>query len=182
VISLPESLRPRAARIRALVLDVDGVMTDGSLVYGADGEAQKTFHVKDGLGIRLLRTAGIEVGVISAKRSAPLLARLRDLRIDRAELGRDDKRSALDELASALGVSCDEIAYAGDDLLDIPVLERVGLSIAVSDAHPRVRAKAAWVTHAPGGRGAVREIADDLLDARGELDAVCARLFAGPTP
>jgi 3-deoxy-D-manno-octulosonate 8-phosphate phosphatase (KDO 8-P phosphatase) len=178
VISLPDALRERAKGVRALVLDVDGVFTDGSLVYGGDGEQLKTFHVKDGLGVRLLKSAGIEVGVISARRSAALVARLSDLKISHVSLGRHDKLAAFVELAFAMRVGPEEIAYAGDDLIDLPVLERVGLSIAPADAHPRVRARVHWITHERGGRGAVREMADDLLESQGQLDAVCDRLVA----
>ncbi|HEY8428992.1 MAG TPA: HAD hydrolase family protein [Sandaracinaceae bacterium] len=174
--SLPDSARERAASVRALVLDVDGVLTDGTLFYGPDGEAMKSFSARDGLGVRLLRLEGIAVAVISAKRSSALLARLRDLDITNAYLGREDKLAALDELAAALSLSPTEMAYAGDDLVDLPVMAAVGLPIAVADAHPRVRARAAWVTEARGGHGAVREIAESLLEARGRLDAACEAL------
>lgn len=174
--TVPEAARERAAAVRALVLDVDGVLTDGTLWYGPDGETVKAFSVRDGLGLRLLRLEGVAVAVISAKRSTPLLARLNDLKVEHLYLGREDKLRALDELASALSITRAEMAYVGDDLVDLPVLDAVGLPITVADGHPRARARAAWITDAPGGRGAVREIAEGLLEARGRLDAACAAL------
>lgn len=178
LVGLPDDVRERAAAIRALVLDVDGVLTDGSLEYGADGETTKTFHVKDGLGIRLCARERIAVAVISAKTSAPLRRRLEDLRVPHAMLGREDKSEALDEVMGALGITEREVAFVGDDLLDLPILRRVGLAIAPADAHPLVLSEVAWVTRALGGRGAVREVCDGLLAARGRLRASCEDLLA----
>ena len=175
---LPTSLRERAARVKLLALDVDGVLTDGRLFYGPDGEALKVFDVKDGLGLRLLREEGIDVAVISAKRSAMLERRLSDLKIPDACLGREDKRRALDEVCARVGATLDEVCFVGDDAFDLPVLRVVGLSAAPSDAHPMVTSEVAWVLEARGGRGAVREVCDALLDARGRLDAAVARLLA----
>ncbi len=167
-----------ARRVRALVLDVDGVLTDGTIYYGSDGEAIKAFHVRDGLGLRLLRLEGIHVAIISARRSLPLLSRLRDLKIEHFFVGREDKLRALDELVQRLELRIDEVAYVGDDLVDLPVMARVGLPIAPADAHDRVRARAAWVTTARAGHGAVREVAEGLLEARGRLDTICDLLAA----
>jgi len=160
-----------------LVLDVDGVLTDGTLWYGPDGEQLKAFHVRDGLGLRLLRHEGIAVAVLSARSSGALERRVRDLRIEHALLGRDDKRSALDALLGQTGVDVDHLACVGDDVLDLPVMRRAGLAIAPRDAHALARAEAAWITAAHGGRGAVREVADGLLEARGRLSAVCESLL-----
>ncbi len=174
--TVPVAARERAVSVRALVLDVDGVLTDGTLWYGERGEVMKAFSVRDGLGLRLLRLEGVAVAVISAKRSPPLVARLDDLGIEHLYLGREDKLRALDELSGALSIDRASMAYVGDDLVDLPVLAAVGLPIAVADAHPRACAAAAWVTEAPGGRGAVREVAEGLLEARGRLDAACEAL------
>jgi 3-deoxy-D-manno-octulosonate 8-phosphate phosphatase (KDO 8-P phosphatase) len=163
---------------RALVLDVDGVLTDGTIYYGSDGETIKAFSVRDGLGLRLLKLEGIHVAVISARRSLPLLSRLRDLRIEHVFVGREDKLRALDELCERLSLSPSDVAFMGDDLVDLPVMARVGLAIAPADAHPRAKARAAWITNAHAGRGAVREVADGLLEARDRLDAVCDLLSA----
>jgi 3-deoxy-D-manno-octulosonate 8-phosphate phosphatase (KDO 8-P phosphatase) len=169
VTSLPIALRQRAAAIRLVIFDVDGVMTDGTLWYGADGEVLKPFHVRDGLGVKLLRRVGIEVAVISGRQSAALERRLADLPIEHVFLGRDDKGNALDELLGRTGIPVEAMAHVGDDVLDLAPMRRVGLGIAVQDAHAAVLAEADWVTQSPGGRGAVREVADGLLDARGDL-------------
>lgn len=176
--TLDPQARDLAARVRLLVLDVDGVMTDGSLCYGADGESTKTFHVKDGLGIRLLSNESVRVAVISARNAPALARRLRDLRVEDAYLGRDDKLAALEELLAATGTPAERAAFVGDDILDLPAMRRVGLPIAVGDAHPLVREEARWVTTLGGGRGAVREVADGLLDARGRLRAACEALLS----
>ena len=166
------SLRGRLAQIRLLVLDVDGILTDGTLYYGADGEVFKGFHVHDGLGMRLLGMRGVKVAVISAKQSPALLRRLEDLGVEH-RLGREDKVVALGELLEDLQLPLEAVAYAGDDLIDLPVLRRVGVAITVCDARPQVIDEAAWVTRAAGGRGAVREMADTILESRGELqDAI----------
>ncbi len=174
--TITDAVRARAAEVRALVLDVDGVLTDGTLYYGPDGEHLKAFHVRDGLGLRLLRQEGIVVAVISAKDSEPLARRLRDLKVEHALLGREDKARALGELCARVGITEQEVAYIGDDILDLPVLARVGLPITVSDGHPLVRQRVQWVTEAAGGHGAVREVADALLEASGRLGAACEAL------
>ena len=166
---------PRAAGIRLAVFDVDGVLTDGGLVLGPEGEEYKVFHVRDGLGLVMLREAGLKVAVISA-RSAPVVAeRMAALGIEHVAQGRDDKRVALLELADRLGVKPAEIAYVGDDLVDLPAMAVAGLPIAVADAHPKVLESAKWVTRRTGGRGAAREVCEMLLDAQGLLEERIAR-------
>ncbi|MEZ4326865.1 MAG: HAD hydrolase family protein [Polyangiales bacterium] len=174
---LPESVRAAAARVRLLVLDADGVLTDGRLYYGDDGEVVKAFHARDGLGLRLLRNEGVQLAVISGRAAPALERRVRDLRVHHVLLGRDDKRAALDECLLAAGVLPEEAAFVGDDVLDLPGMRAVGLGVAVADAHERVRREAHWVTQAGGGRGAVREVADALLAARGRLDAAVDELL-----
>lgn len=174
---LPTELRALAARVQLLVLDADGVLTDGRLYYGDDGEVVKAFHARDGLGLRLLRNEGVQLAVISGRAAPALERRVRDLRVHHVLLGRDDKRAALDECLLAAGVLAEEAAFVGDDVLDLPGMRAVGLSIAVADAHARVRCEAHWVTAAGGGRGAVREVADALLAARGRLDAAIDELL-----
>ena len=170
-------VRALAAEVRMLLVDVDGVLTDGTLYYGAEGETLKAFHVRDGLGIRLLLHEGIEVAAISARKTPVLEQRIRDLRIAHAFFGRDDKEAALEEIVDTLRIPEGEIAYIGDDILDLPVMRRVGLPIAVNDAHRFVLEEAAWVTLLPGGKGAVREVADGLLEARGRLVEACESLL-----
>jgi 3-deoxy-D-manno-octulosonate 8-phosphate phosphatase (KDO 8-P phosphatase) len=168
---LPAELVTRAAAVRLLVLDADGVLTDGRLYYGETGEVLKAFHARDGLGLRLLRNEGVQLAVISGRASPALARRLADLRIQHVLLGRDDKRAALGECLEAAGVSAEETAFVGDDVLDLVGMHAVGFPIAVADAHWLVRREAAWVTQLPGGEGAVREVADALLSARGRLSA-----------
>ena len=160
--SLP-AIAERAARIRLLVLDVDGVLTDGSLWYGAEGEALKRFHVRDGMGIRMLRHFDIPTAVISARPSLLVQKRMQDLRIDHWQVGKDDKCAVLAELLEKLSLQYEQVAYLGDDVLDVPVMRLVGLPVAVADAHPFTRRAAQWVTEALGGAGAVRELADAIL-------------------
>ena len=155
-----------AARVRLLVLDVDGVLTDGSLWFGADGEVMKPFHVRDGLGIKQLLAAGIEVAIISGRRHPAVDARMRDLGVKRVMQGVDDKRAALAALLVETGIEAAEAACLVDDVPDLPLLEGVGLPAAVADAHPVALAAARHVTQRPGGRGAVREFCDWLLASR----------------
>jgi 3-deoxy-manno-octulosonate cytidylyltransferase (CMP-KDO synthetase) len=149
--------------VRLLASDVDGVLTDGTLYYGPAGEALKSFHVRDGLGVRQLLENGVEVALITGRNDAAVARRAEELGIRHVRVGRDDKWAALEEIMAALGLGAEDVAYVGDDVQDLPVLRRVGLAIAVADAHPSVRAAVHWVTEAAGGRGAIREIADRLL-------------------
>lgn len=167
----PPGIDDRLAKIRLLAIDVDGVLTDGRLYYDEHGEHIKSFHVRDGLGLRLLRESGITIAVITARTSPALARRLEDLRLRYLFPGREDKAAALHEVMVSLGVPAAEVAYVADDVLDLPALRMAGVSIAVADAHPRVKAEVAWITEAAGGCGAVREISDALLEARGGLDA-----------
>jgi 3-deoxy-D-manno-octulosonate 8-phosphate phosphatase (KDO 8-P phosphatase) len=161
----PELLR-RAAAIRLLVLDVDGVMTDGRLHYDAEGREFKTFHVRDGYGIRRVMDAGIEVAVISGRRSQSAAGRMAELGIRHVMLGRDDKAAALEELLARVGIAAAATACVGDDTPDLAIMARVALPIAVADCHPSVAGAATWRTSLPGGAGAVREVCDLLLAAR----------------
>jgi 3-deoxy-D-manno-octulosonate 8-phosphate phosphatase (KDO 8-P phosphatase) len=155
-----------AARIRLLVLDVDGVLTDGRLWFGPDGEFVKAFHVRDGVGIKALIGAGVEVAIISGRRSAAVERRAAELGLRHVRQGCDDKAQALRNLAAELGTPAGAAACIGDDTPDLPMMALVALPIAVADAHPDVLAAARHVTRAAGGAGAVREICDLLLDAR----------------
>jgi 3-deoxy-D-manno-octulosonate 8-phosphate phosphatase (KDO 8-P phosphatase) len=157
----------RARDIQLLILDVDGVLTDGGLWYGANGEQLKRFHVRDGHGIKLLQHAGIQVAVISGRRSAAVLRRCRELGIRHLQQGAQDKSAALDRLLRRLRIPAANVACIGDDTPDVPLFLRVGLAFAVCDAHPLARAAADHVTRLPGGSGAVREVCDWLLAALG---------------
>jgi len=155
-----------AARVRLLVLDVDGVLTDGTLWFGPDGEAMKPFNVRDGLGIKQLLAAGVEVAIISGRRHPAVDARMRDLGVTRVMQGIEDKHAALASLLAETGIPAAEAACLVDDVPDLPLLHGVGLPAAVADAHPAALAAAHHVTRLPGGRGAVREFCDWLLAAR----------------
>jgi 3-deoxy-D-manno-octulosonate 8-phosphate phosphatase (KDO 8-P phosphatase) len=155
-----------AARLKLLVLDCDGVMTDGALYFGARGEQLKVFHVRDGHGVKLLRAAGIQVAVISGRRSSAVTRRCRELGIRHVFQGVAHKSDALDTLLRRLKLRADEVACVGDDTPDIPLFARVAFAVAVADAHPLAREAAHRVTTLPGGHGAVREVCDWLLDAR----------------
>jgi len=154
-------------RIRLLVLDVDGVMTDGRLYYGPTGETLKVFHVRDGLGIKLAMRAGIKVCVISGRTSEALGARCRELGIGHCEQGCDDKVAALDRVLERLRLAAAEAMCVVDDTSDLPLMRKVGHAVAVADAHADVRRVADRVTSTPGGHGAVREVCDWLLAAGG---------------
>ncbi len=153
-------------RIELLVLDVDGVLTDGRLYFGATGERLKVFHVRDGHGIKLLLAAGVAVAVVSGRRSRAVSARMRELGVRRVIQGCTDKVGALQELARKHGCAPLAAACLVDDTPDLPLMSAVGLAGAVADAHPLVLAAAHWVASRPGGCGAVRELADALLLAR----------------
>jgi 3-deoxy-D-manno-octulosonate 8-phosphate phosphatase (KDO 8-P phosphatase) len=159
------ALLERARKIRLLVLDVDGVLTDGRLHITALGEETKVFHVRDGSGIVALQRAGVAVAIISGRDSGAVTRRAQELRIAHVQQGVSDKGAALDALMHELGVAADELACVGDDTPDLPMLRRAALAIVVADAHPAARAAAHWVTPSCGGHGAVREVCDLLLTA-----------------
>jgi 3-deoxy-D-manno-octulosonate 8-phosphate phosphatase (KDO 8-P phosphatase) len=161
----PELLR-RAERIRLLLLDVDGVLTDCRIYYGPSGEAMKAFDVRDGHGLVMLREH-VELGVLSGRPGLATQKRIEELRFKHAIFGQREKLPAYEELRRRLALQDDQIAYMGDDVNDLPVLERVGLSACPSDARPEVRAAVDWVVDAEGGRGAVREVCELVLQAKG---------------
>ncbi len=155
-----------ARRIGLLVLDVDGVLTDGALWFGPRGEMLKRFHVRDGHGIKLVQRAGIRVAIISGRRSAAVVQRCRELGIALVQQGVGDKSAALDRLLARLRLTASQVACVGDDTPDVPLFLRAGLAVAVRDAHPLAIAASDRVTSLPGGNGAVREVCDWLLRAR----------------
>ena len=157
---------PALRRVRLLVLDVDGVLTDGRLYYGARGESLKVFNVKDGHGIKQVAAAGITVAIISGRKSPIVTRRARELGIRHVAQGVTDKLAALQKLVKSQSVALEHCACVGDDTPDAPMLHAAGLAIAVADAHPDARAVADLLTTRPGGQGAVREVCDWLIDAR----------------
>jgi 3-deoxy-D-manno-octulosonate 8-phosphate phosphatase (KDO 8-P phosphatase) len=178
VIPVSDHIRERAKAIRLVVLDVDGVLTDGSLYYGEAGEQFKRFHVRDGMGIRMLQHLGIPVAVISARPSKVVGSRMADLKIKHWVTGKDDKVAALTALLQELNLNPREAAFLGDDILDVPVMLQVGLAVAVADAHPFVRQVAHLVTKTRGGHGAARELSDIVLEARFGATAAYERFLA----
>lgn len=160
-------LAERAERIRLALFDVDGVMTDGRLYIGPDGVEMKAFHVRDGHGLRRLMAAGIEVGVISGRPSEAARARLQDLGVAHVFLAARDKEAVLTRLLTQMDLQPEQVAFMGDDLPDLGVMQRVGLALTVADAHASVLARAHWVSALPGGQGAVREACDWLLRQQG---------------
>jgi 3-deoxy-D-manno-octulosonate 8-phosphate phosphatase (KDO 8-P phosphatase) len=177
---LPADVRERAARVRLAVFDVDGVLTDGRLAYVAEGAEARTFHVRDGLGLKLLRRAGIVVAWISARTSPVVARRAHELGIDHLHQDETDKLARLCAIAGAHDLGLDQIAYMGDDLPDLPCLARVGLAIAPANAHPWVRDRVHWRTRLAGGEGAVREACDLILSARGEDRRIIADAIGEP--
>jgi 3-deoxy-D-manno-octulosonate 8-phosphate phosphatase (KDO 8-P phosphatase) len=170
-----QAVLDKASCIRLVVFDVDGVLTNGSLILGDKGDEYKVFHVHDGLGLVMLREAGLNLAVISA-RSTPIVAeRMATLGIDYVYQGQSDKQTAISELMQKLDVNKDETAFVGDDLIDLPAMGRAGLAIAVANAQPLVRERADWVTSKNGGQGAVREVCELILKAQGLLDAAYQR-------
>lgn len=167
---LPPNVRAKLEPIRLLVLDVDGVLTDGSLYYSADGEEMKAFNVRDGLGIRLMIDSGIEVGVITGRSSASVSARCSELGLkeELVFLGSRDKDADLDRMLESLGLTDDQMAAMGDDLPDLPMLGRAGFAFCPADAAPDVAAECDHVCGKDGGRGAVREAAEILLKTKGK--------------
>ena len=161
--------------IQMVLLDVDGVLTDGRIIYGDSGEEIKPFHVKDGFGIRMLMDAGLQVGIVTGRRSEALMHRCRNLGITLVFDGIRNKAAALEEICRATGCPADQVAFIGDDLPDIPIMTRVGYAVAVADAHEVVMRHADMVTRAPGGQGAVREFCELLLNARGLWEDILSR-------
>jgi 3-deoxy-D-manno-octulosonate 8-phosphate phosphatase (KDO 8-P phosphatase) len=174
----PPDLAARAAAIELLLLDVDGVLTDGSVIYADDGSELKRFHVRDGSGLKLWRLAGKRAAIVSGRKSAAVERRAAELGISPVIQGRDDKLAAFAEVLAATGLRAEQVCAVGDDLPDVPVLRRCGLSVAVADACAEARAAASCVTAAPGGRGAVREAVEWLLELQGRWDEVVARYLS----
>ena len=170
----PEELIARAARIRLIALDVDGIMSDGKLYFSANGDELKGFNILDGLGLKQLMAAGITVAVITGRRSPLTEKRMNDLGIPHLMQGREDKKVALLELIADKNLRPEEIAYMGDDLPDLPALTFAGLGITVPNGYWLVRQRADYCTRAAGGAGAVREACDLILWAQGELQQALA--------
>lgn len=163
-------LSERAKHVRLLILDVDGVMTDGSITLDNNGNELKSFHVRDGHGIKMLQKAGIEIAIITGRTSEVVGRRAAELGIQYVYQGALKKAVAYEELRVKTGIPANEIACIGDDIVDIPILRRVALPVAVADATEETKAAAVYVTHARGGHGAVREVCEIILKANGKWE------------
>ena len=170
----------RAARVRLLILDVDGVLTTGYLDYDDQGEATKSFYVQDGLGLQLLRQQGIVLAIISGRDSKVTASRAADLKIHHVLQGAQDKGAALAQLLDAVGITARECAYIGDDVIDLPILRAVGFAVSEPNGHVLAREAAHWVTAQGGGAGAVRELSELILYAQDKLLTAYAPYLATP--
>jgi 3-deoxy-D-manno-octulosonate 8-phosphate phosphatase (KDO 8-P phosphatase) len=169
-----DSARQRAARLRVMGFDVDGVLTDGRLYFGAHGEAMKAFDTMDGYGVKLLAATGVVPAIITGRRSEIVAARAAELGIVHVYQGVRDKAAAFAELLAATGASAGEAGFMGDDWPDLPALTRAGFAAAPAGAHPDVLARVHWVATAAGGRGALRQVAEFILRAQGRYEAMLA--------
>ncbi len=163
--------------IKLLLLDVDGVLTDGGIVYSDNGTETKVFNVKDGLGVKLLMEAGIHLGIITGRRSNALFSRCKELGIGLICDGVTDKADALNRVLDRTGFSAEQVACMGDDLPDLGMMKRAGFSIAVADAHVTLRENADMITSAKGGHGAVREACEAILKAKGLWENILERFL-----
>ncbi len=166
-----QDIQNKAAAIRLIVFDVDGVLTDGSLFIGDDGQEYKAFNSKDGHGMKMLQETGVQIAIITGRTSEVVRLRMESLGIEHVYQGKRMKLPAYEELKRATGFSDGQIAYVGDDVVDLPVMTRVGLAIAVQDAHYLAKQHAHWVTPSGGGRGAAREACELIMDAQGTLSS-----------
>ena len=174
----PADLDRRLAGVQLLLLDVDGVLTDGGVTWSNDGVECKTFNIRDGLGLRLWQRAGCRAGIVTGRSSHVVQLRADELGIDLVRQGVDDKLAAVAGIVADHGLAWEQVAFMGDDLPDLPVLLRCGVGIAVADACAEARAAATVVTALPGGKGAVREVIERMLRARGGWEAIVARYAA----
>ncbi|OEF22926.1 3-deoxy-manno-octulosonate-8-phosphatase KdsC [Aliivibrio logei] len=165
-----ESIFSIAKTIKLLICDVDGVFSDGLVYMGNDGEELKTFHTRDGYGVKSLMSAGVEVAIITGRNSQIVENRMRALGISLIYQGQDNKLQAYEDILTKLNIAPEHTGYIGDDLIDWPVMEKVALKVSVADGHPLLVKRANYVTTIKGGHGAVREVSDLILEAKGELE------------
>jgi 3-deoxy-D-manno-octulosonate 8-phosphate phosphatase (KDO 8-P phosphatase) len=164
-----DKVNERAAGIRLVIFDVDGVLTDGSLYIDADGRELKAFHSRDGHGMKMLMDSGVEIGIITGRTAAVVDHRMASLGIRHVYQGQKEKLPAFNELIGKLGLAVDQVAYVGDDVVDVPILRRVGLAVTVPEAHDLVHEHVHYVTSLGGGRGAAREVCELIMAAQGTL-------------
>ncbi|AFJ02653.1 3-deoxy-D-manno-octulosonate 8-phosphate phosphatase [Methylophaga frappieri] len=164
-----QDILARAKQIKLLIFDVDGVLTDGRIIIGDDGQEYKAFHSRDGHGMRLLQYTGVEIGIITGRTSKTVEHRMQNLGINHVYQGQKVKLPAFEELTAKLGINPEQCAYVGDDWVDLSIMSRAGLSIAVQDADARTKQHAHWITPSCGGQGAAREVCELIMEAQGTL-------------
>lgn len=174
---IPENILVRAKKIKCVVFDVDGVMTDGGLGIGDDGQEYKTFHSLDGLGMKLLKSTGVEMAIITGRTSNVVKKRAETTGIAHFYQGVDDKLEAFKDLLHKMHLQADEVAFMGDDVVDAPAMLRCGLALTVPSGHRLIKPHAHYITEAPAGRGAVREVCELIMHAQGTLEAQMAPFF-----
>ncbi|MCI0505354.1 MAG: 3-deoxy-manno-octulosonate-8-phosphatase KdsC [Gammaproteobacteria bacterium] len=173
-----EEILKRAKNIKLVVFDVDGVLTDGSLFYGDDGQEYKAFNSRDGHGMKMLQESGVQIGIITGRTSEVVLHRMKNLQVQHIYQGRLEKLPAFEELIGKLGMEREQVAYVGDDVVDLPIMLRVGLAISVPNAHDLAKQHAHWITAKPAGAGAARDICEMIMKAQGTYDAAIAKYLA----
>lgn len=173
-----QDILDRAARIKVIIFDVDGVLTDGGLFMDKDGHEYKKFNSRDGHGMKMLQETGVTVAIITGRTSDVVSHRMTGLGIEHVYQGQHDKRVAFQALLGKLSVEADEVAYVGDDIVDLPVMRQVGLAVAVQDAHDAVKKHAHWQTPNVGGRGAARDICELIMESQGTLAGQMAKYMA----
>lgn len=170
-----EEIIKKAKKLKLLILDVDGVLTDGRLFFDDQGKEYKCFHARDGHGIKLLSETGVQVAVISGRKSNSVSLRMKSLGVELVYQGHENKIAAFNEIIQKLSLEPEQVAHVGDDLLDLPIMTRVGLSVAVNDANDAVKDYADWCTRTKGGLGAVREVCDFIMQSQGTFEDVLKR-------
>ncbi|WP_341313295.1 HAD family hydrolase [Paraburkholderia sp. IMGN_8] len=177
--AVPLTATERASRVKLMIFDVDGVLTDGGLLFTAEGDTMKAFNSMDGHGMKLLREAGIETAIITGRKSGIVAARAKEMHITHVYQGVQDKPQAFADLLKQTGVTPEECGYMGDDWVDLGVMLKVGFAAAPANSHPEVIARAHWVSEARGGHGAAREVCDTLLRAQHKYEALLAAACSG---
>ena len=165
-----QDILARAAKVKLVIFDVDGVLTDGGLFFGDDGQEYKAFNSRDGHGMKMLQSSGVQVGIITGRTSNVVTHRMENLGVTNVYQGQLDKVPAFERMIADLGVTPEEVAYVGDDVVDLPVMRKVGLAIAVADAHFFVKEHAHWATPNGGGRGAARDVCELIMKGHGVLE------------
>ena len=172
-----QDILEKAEKIKLVVFDVDGVLTDGSIIIGDDGQEYKAFNSRDGHGMKLLQYTGVEIAIITGRTSKTVEHRMQGLGINHVYQGQRIKLPAFEKLIAELGLPPDQCAYVGDDWVDLAIMSRVGLAVAVQDADPLVKKHAHWITPSAGGKGAAREVCEMIMEAQGNLQDQIERHF-----